>query len=342
MKQIRLIPQLGYVAMVLTLIIWASFAVNMRFVSESSLLSGDVAMLRFCVPALVLLPWWKSTWGRIRTQPILPTVAIAVGAGFPFMLFVSWGAELTSASLVGTITPGIVPLYVSLFLVFVARKKLGWIRALGMSLITAGVLVALFTTGALISWGVNALMCAGLLWAMYTIALSHTSYRPIEIAVLLSVPSAVISLGASAFGYLPSEIVDGRAQWNDVVLFALMQGIIVGIFSTVLYSYATKNIGSLTAAGMGALSPVLAALLAIPLLGEIPSPATIVCLLLVVCGVFVTNVLARYEPVEKISSGSSRTAVQQAGLRSSRAPLLLGGRHGSWKRHVLRHPGSAT
>ena len=326
--------------MAATIVIWAGFAINMRSASVSSLATGDVALLRFAVPAVLLFPWWKATWRRARTQSMLSTLAIVVGAGLPFMLLVSWGASQTSAALVGTVTPGVVPLYVALYSVFILRKKIGWVRSVGVALISAGVMTALVGTGASLSWGVVPLLAGGLLWACYTIALSSVSYKPLEIAVLLSVPSSVFALIAVAVGLLPSEIFAGHAAVKDVLLFALIQGVIVGIISTVLYSYATKNIGSLKASGFGALSPVLSTLVAIPLLGEVPSVTTLLCLGFVTSGVLVANVVSNVLPTQSMLSGSSQTAKQQEGLRSSAAPWLPAGHRGSLKKHALHRPES--
>ena len=340
-KQEKVAPW-GYIAMAATILIWAGFAINMRAAAGSTLASGDVALLRFGVPALLLLPWWKATFKRGRTQSPLPTLAIVVGAGLPFMQLVSWGAAETSAALVGTITPGVVPLFVALYSVLILRKKVGWVRSVGVALITAGVMVALLGTGTSLKWGVLPLLAGGLLWASYTIALSSVSYKPLEIAVLLSVPSSVFTLIAVVAGLLPSEIVAGHAAAMDVIVFALMQGVIVGIISTVLYSYATKKIGSLKASGFGALSPVLSTVIAIPLLGETPSGTTMLCLGFVTCGVLLTNVVSNALQRKNRFSGSSQTAKQRAGLRSSAAPWLPAGHHGSSRRHALRHPESVT
>lgn len=315
--------------MAATILIWAGFAVNMRAISSSSLASGDLALLRFVIPAVVLLPWWKSTWMSLRSQSVWGTLTIVLGAGLPFTLLVGWGASETSAALVGTVTPGIVPLYVGLYSVLVLRKTLGMVRSVGIAVISAGVAVALMGTGTSITWGVIPLLAGGMLWAAYTVALAHTRYTPVQIAVLLSVPSSVLALGAVGLRLLPSALVTGQAQINDVMLFALMQGIIVGILSTVLYSFATKTIGSLAASGFGALSPVLSAALAIPLLGEFPSPTTLLCLGLVTAGVLIANVVSNLVPSTARVSGSSRTAVPQGGLRSSAAPLLPAGHRGS-------------
>lgn len=327
----------GLVAMAATILIWACFAINLRSASGSTLVIGDVAMLRFGVPAVLLLPWWKATWKKVRSESLNSTLAIVLGAGLPFTLLVTWGAQETSAALVGTVTPGAVPLFVALFSVAVLRKPIGWVRSLGVALISAGILVALLGSTSSLVWGVIPLLGGSLLWACYTIALSQVRYRPLEIAVLLSVPSTLVAAITLLAGWLPSEIFSGRAEIMDVLVFAIMQGVVVGIVSTVLYSYATKNIGSLKSSGFGALSPVLATLISIPLLGEIPTNSTLLCLLMVTSGVLVTNVISKIVLFEKIPSGSSQTAKQQADLRFSTKPWLPANHRGSWMKREPRH-----
>lgn len=107
----------GMLALLLTVAIWAAFALSARALSASSLLPADAALLRFGVPLLVLLPaLWRR---RRRIAAVRPGVALKIicGAGVPFFLAAMHGGALTSAAFVGSIVPGMVPLFVSAIMV---------------------------------------------------------------------------------------------------------------------------------------------------------------------------------------------------------------------------------
>jgi drug/metabolite transporter (DMT)-like permease len=84
------------------------------------------------------------------------------------------------------------------------------------------------------------------------------------------------------------------ASWSDVLFQGVVQGIGVAILGLYFYAEAVRRLGAPRAAVFGALTPGLAALLGIPLLGEIPSPATVIGIVLVTLGVMlVGGVLSR-------------------------------------------------
>ena len=62
-------PTAGWIAMGLTLLIWASFPLSIRAIGGSALTPVDVALLRFGVPALVLLPVLRSRAAALRALP---------------------------------------------------------------------------------------------------------------------------------------------------------------------------------------------------------------------------------------------------------------------------------
>jgi len=64
-----------------------------------------------------------------------------------------------------------------------------------------------------------------------------------------------------------------------------IQSIGVGLISTLSYSFAVARLGAQRSATAGALTPVLATLLALPLFGEQPDGATIIGMLLIAAGV---------------------------------------------------------
>lgn len=278
----------GFLAMSVVVVIWASFALTIRAAGSSSLSSGDVAFLRFVVPSLLLLPVLPRTFKAMRSQKWYWTVLILVGGGFPFLMLVQFGGVLTSAALVGTIPPGTIPIFITVLGAFMGTR-FNSLRWLGVALIAAGVVMATLGSTGADPVGVSLLLAAGGIWSLYVFGVSRTTYRPLDIAVLLSVPSALMVLGSWASGALSITVFTGAAAMSDVVFYAVVQGVVIGILSTLLYSYAIGAIGTGRASLMGTASPVLSTVVAIPLLGESPSVATLICLVLVSAGAITAN-----------------------------------------------------
>jgi drug/metabolite transporter (DMT)-like permease len=72
---------------------------------------------------------------------------------------------------------------------------------------------------------------------------------------------------------------------REVVVQATMQGLLSGVLAIVLYGVAITRLGATRGAALTALVPVLAAVLAVPLLGEWPGAATALAIVATTLGV---------------------------------------------------------
>lgn len=284
--------------MACTVLLWASFALSIRAIGSSSLTSFDAALLRFLVPIVVLAPWLGRTLRRLREQRTLVVVALGCGAGLPFFLVAALGGRLTRAALVGLVIPGTVPLFVALLAFALWRSRIGRPQALALGAILTGVAIIAASWSA--SAGIVVLLLAGLMWSVYTVALRSSTLDPIGTALTLCLPSVLVALPLMALGVVPSHLLDGTAAGQDVALFAVAQGVGVGVASTIFYTLAVRELGSPAAATFGAVSPVLTALLAVPLFGEHMTSASLGSLAVIVFGVVAFNRLA---PREQAAAG---------------------------------------
>ncbi|WP_308367673.1 DMT family transporter [Streptomyces sp. ISL-36] len=289
----------GMAALVLTVIIWAAFALSARALGSSTLLPADAALLRFGVPLLVLAPaLWRRRRRLIAVRP--GTAAkIVCGAGVPFFLAAMYGGSLTSAAFVGAIVPGMVPLFVSALLVASGRGAPRGTQTAGLVLIVAGVVALVWRHTAALDQdallGSGVLLVASGLWALYTVGLREVDLDPIGSIGLLCLPSfAVIALLALA-GVLPTGLA--RAAGGDILLFLVVQGLGVGLCAGLLYAFAIRRLGPERSATVGSLSPVVVVLLAVPLLNESPTLSVLVGVPLITSGV----VLANRRPRHKVS-----------------------------------------
>ena len=276
---------IGVAALAAVVTLWSSFALSTRALDGAGLTVADAAIVRFIVPAVVLSPWIPRTVRALRAErPAI--LALLLLAGLPHFALFAWGAHLTSAALTGLLVPGSVPLFVALLLFRRARRTVSPRRLLALAAIVAGVAAsALATGGPAGPGGIAVLLGAGLVWAAYTLGLARTRLDPIAVIVVVSVTSLASALLLAATGAVPSALFAGTADLGTVGTYALVQGVGTGLLSTACYVVAVKNLGSSLPAAAGALSPVLTAVVAVPLLGETIGIGLAVALALIVTGV---------------------------------------------------------
>ncbi|WP_295842488.1 DMT family transporter [uncultured Microbacterium sp.] len=286
----RAVPRrtlVGVAALTAVVMLWSSFALSTRALEGAGLTMADAAIVRFAVPAMVLSPWIPRTLRTLPTER--PTVlAVVLLAGLPHFLLFAWGAHLTSAALTGLLVPGTVPLFVTLLLFLCVRRTVSRRRVLALAAIVAGVAAsALFTGGPTGPGGIAVLLAAGLVWAAYTLGVARTRLDPVGVIVIVSIASMASAFLLAVTGVLPSALLAGTADLGTVGSYALVQGVGTGLLSTACYVVAVKNLGSSLPAAAGALSPVLTAVVAVPLLGETLGLGLGVALALIVTGVAV-------------------------------------------------------
>ncbi|WP_433832090.1 DMT family transporter [Actinoplanes sp. CA-015351] len=269
---------LGWAAMAATVVVWAGFALSIRGIGASGLTTMDVALIRFTTPVVLLSPWIPRTLRSLSGERPVVIAALCVGAGLPYFAVSALGGSLTSAALVGLVIPGVVPIFVAVlaFTGLGLRIRRAQAAALGVILIGVAASVSWRTGG-----GIVVLLVAGLIWSVYTLALRSTRLDPIGAALVLCVPSALVTAALIGFGLVPSHITAGQ----DLVVYVAVQGIGVGVIAALCYSVAIRHLGPRMAACLGALAPVLTTITAVPLLGEPITTSTLVSLALIVTGV---------------------------------------------------------
>ncbi|WP_285136020.1 DMT family transporter [Microbacterium sp. lyk4-40-TSB-66] len=276
---------IGVLALAAVVCLWSSFALSTRALETAGMSMGDAAIVRFGVPAIALAPWIPRTLRRLRGERA-GVIALVLLAGLPHFLLFAWGAHLTSAALTGLLVPGTVPLFVTVLLLLAFRAPISRRRLVALGAIVAGVAAsATLTGGPAGPGGIAVLMAAGFVWAAYTIGLSRTRLDPLGVIALVSFTSLLLALVLAAAGALPSQLFSGTVDVPAWGAYALVQGVGTGLLSTACYVVAVKNLGSSITAAAGALSPVLTAVVAIPLLGEPLTAGLGVALVLIVSGV---------------------------------------------------------
>lgn len=262
---------LGWGAGLITVIIWAFWMVGTRHAVTHSLPPAAVGIVRFAVPALLLAPvtWRVGLWPK--GLPLKTGLGLLC-SGAPFFLIVATGMQFAPAADIGPLLPGTMPLFVAMIGWLVFGETLGRMRIIGFAMILVAVLSIAggsLLDGATGAWPGHLMLLAGAcLWGIYTHAYRRSGLSALQAAGLIGLWSVLLllPLGAPA---LIRAAMDGLT--GAILVQAVLQGFLSGVVGIVLYGYAIDRLGPSRAAALSPLGPVLAAILAIPLLDEIPS-----------------------------------------------------------------------
>lgn len=260
----------GYAAIAIAVTIWAGFALSIRAMGGSPLTTADVALIRYGTPALLLCPLIPSRWAMLRRIALADLLMVFAGAGLPFFWIAAAGGAATSTAHVSALIAGTVPVSVALVAFLLTGARVTARRMRGLAIIGLGVVALVASQSHAghgdIRSGIVLLLSASLLWGAYTFALRRTGLDAIGCTLLVTLPSFVLLLPLFAFGLVETHF--GVFSLREAMPFLLVQGLGVGVVSTLSYATAIGRLGPAKSAAVGSLAPVLASLGAVPLLGE--------------------------------------------------------------------------
>lgn len=282
---------IGVACAVATVAIWTGFILISRASAGSrSLLPTDLAALRFAVAAAIMLP--VLLW-RLRAQSFEAALGmswqralvVALTAGCGFALFAFSAFVFAPVAHAGVLMPGALPFSTALVAWLVLRERVGRQRALGLSLIFAGIVTLGFGTFLGVDRrmliGDALFLCASTSWAIFVVYARKWQLRPVEATIALSCGAALLYLPVYLL-FLPKRIA--AAPLWEVIGQGFYQGTFSVVLSTIVYTRVLMTFGATRTAMITAIVPGTVALLAVPVLGEPLSAAALLGLVLVTAG----------------------------------------------------------
>ena len=279
----RILSGLAYALATVT--IFGGWFVVTRLGVTRALRIWDITALRFGVGAVLLAPVLWSQRSRYSRAEWRDGLLFSALWGAPFVLLVSYGLGLTSAAGASSTVPTMMPVIAGLLAwAFLGEKPEGQ-RLLGFAAIVCGMLMMSWISagagrGSLL--GLCALLGASALWSIYTLVYRGSRLRPLEAAGFICLWSALL--------YVPVYLWLGvghlaEASAGELALQVFYQGVLVGPVAIVTFSRAVSQLGAAVTSAIMALVPVMATLLAVIVLGEIPSAPEALAILVVTAGV---------------------------------------------------------
>lgn len=251
--------------------IWSGFLVFSRAGVQSGLTPFDLTALRFLVASVLILPFALAWWPR--HLPLLATLSMSIcGPGALYSVLMYFGLKHSSAAYGGVFANGTLPVFTILLGFFFARQVPSRRQLIAVLILVVGAVLigipGLRTGGSSVVSAIAFFLAASAVLSVYFLGVRHWQVEPRQALALVSLPNAVIFLPVWLF-LLPSTI--HGAPWSTILLQAAFQGLGPGFLAVILFSISARILGPTPSAGLAAAVPASATLLAIPVLGEIPT-----------------------------------------------------------------------
>ena len=250
----------AWLALIVTVVIWASYLVVTRLGVTGRLGWVDIGLLRSGTAALFFLPV-TLRHGLFPGRSGWMDVAVMGGlGGFGFVFCLATGLTMAPVADSGVFTPSMLPVWVAAIAILFAGARYSRVQVAGLALIVAGAL-ALGGAAAIMgaadgAWRGHLLFLgASACWAAYTVRFRVSGLAAIHGAAILATWSTMFFLVASVFtGIRLHEIA------TPLLVVQLAQGVAAGVVANFTYLYAIGALGAPTSAAAAAFVPVLAAL----------------------------------------------------------------------------------
>nr|MDP2191607.1 DMT family transporter [Rhodoferax sp.] len=238
---------IGLLAALAAALIGSGWQIASRHGVTTSLGPLELAVLRYGIPALVLLPLLLRTGLFPAGLPRRQLVLLVLGGGLPFGLLVLAGAQWAPAAHMGVFMAGSVPLFTALGARLANGERISGLRLAGLLLIAGGMVVfgASSLADAAQNWRGDLLfILAAMLWAIYTLMFRGSGLTPWQGAAVINAWSILLLLPVLLFFGAPQLLT---APWTEVVWQALGQGVVAGLLGLVTYMIAIARLGAANA-----------------------------------------------------------------------------------------------
>lgn len=251
--------------------IWSGFLVFSRAGVQSGLTPFDLTALRFLVASALVVPFAMAWWPRHLPLHAMLSMSL-FGPGALYTVLMYFGLKDSSAAYGGVFANGSLPIFTILLGLFFARQVPSRRQLIAVLILVVGAVLigvpGLRTGGHSVVSAIAFFLAASAVLSIYFLGVKHWHVEPRQALVLVSLPNAVVFLPMWFF-VLPSTIQN--APWSTILLQAAFQGLGPGFLAVILTSLSARILGPTPSAGLAAAVPASATVLAIPVLGEIPT-----------------------------------------------------------------------
>lgn len=278
--------------------IGALYTVFARWGVAHGLAAQDMTVLRFGVAGLVMLPvlWLalrRDAAGLIARWRVWLAVSLLAGPPFGLLMFgaLQWAPASHAAVFPFTAMSVMGTLMAAVFLGdrITVRKAVGIAVVVTGLVVLSGLSLSSMTPQAML--GDLMFIAAGTLWAGFGIVSRKHRLPPLLATAVISV-FALLTYVPAYFALVGADRLLAAAP-QVLAVEVLVQGLIAGAGTLYSYSRMVALLGPARAAVFPALAPGIAALMAWPVLGHVPTGVELLGMLLAMTGLVITVTTAR-------------------------------------------------
>lgn len=267
----------GVLFAILSVMLFSSFTLASRLGLSSALQWWDLAAVRFGIGGVLMAPMLLRH--GVANVGWRDGALLALFGGLGFALVAYAGFSLAPAAHGAVLLHGTLPLSTFAILRTTSPRAALAYRPVGLCTIAVGVLLMALDSIASASprqlLGDGLLLLASGFWSAYGVLARRLALPPTQSAALVAVASMCCFL--PIYALIPNKALFSLGA-HELLVQALVQGVLIGAVSIFVYTRAVATLGPATTALFTAAVPCITTLLAVPLLSETPSPAA-------VCGV---------------------------------------------------------
>jgi drug/metabolite transporter (DMT)-like permease len=262
---------LGGTAAFCVLLFWSGWIVVSRLGVTSQLTVYDITALRHGIGSAVALPYiiWSRAWRGLTPWR---TLVLTLTAGVPYALLSYLGFAYAPAAHGGVFMNGCLPVFTAIFAWIWLGQRSRFSQIVGLVIILAGVTLVgyegLISTAGKMIWVGDLLFLAAIaLLAVFMVANQVWTVFPGQVIFSATIVSAVIYLPIWLL-WLESNLAD--APGSELLLQGAYQGLVPSVLGISCLNIAIRQIGPRATSVFLSSVPVVTAVTAIPILGELP------------------------------------------------------------------------
>ena len=269
----------GYVFVAITMCIWGGFTLTARISANWGISAWDITALRFALAFCILMPilmYKKDTAFLWKKEPFL----LAMMGGVIYCLTVYSAFHYVPVAHAAIFLNGCIPLCtaVAAFVLFKEPfDRHTWISlSIMLTAITAMSFLMYQETGVAFGFGDILFLLSALWWGIFTVLLRQWKLSAWHSMAGVVIWSAIVYIPIYLL-FLPKHLTEPEPV--HLLIQVVFHGVFVVIIATLTYVEAIKRLGAFKTGSIVTLAPFIAAILAVPLLGE-PLSLAIICGLL--------------------------------------------------------------
>lgn len=264
-----------------------------RFSLQGSITPTGLTVIRYVIAGLVFLPFicLGDGFNKARQLGVVRILALSIFAGFPYLYVINSGIALTSAGYVAAVGPGSIVLFSFLLPLIMLRDKPDGVALVSTTAIAVGIILFIYNTFLVESIsliGTALFVLQGFMFSMYGVLIKRWSVDAVLGTAVVSLTScvpAIYLLATETMGLRDATVVEIATQ-------AVVQGLLAGAASVLLYSHIVQMIGPQRASLFMPSVPIITTIAGYLILNEILTFVQILGVLAMVFGMAAPGMLS--------------------------------------------------